>query len=1307
MKTKTLIAMFLSGVLALSLTGCNDPIEKEPDIVEPGNGNGDDGNDDGGNDGGGNNDQIDPSTGTWENKDEDGDGVLDENDDFPFNGQLSQYPEIEEIEPNDNPSVAVQVTSDLPFKVKGVISDSGDNGDLYQFNATKGDYISARITYQSNEFKPRVYFSDQSGLVINSSEIHNHSALNMAHVLTKIPHSGKFNLSVIDDLSGGAPDYSYEIVVIQDNDTDGIDDHAEYAIGIEPSRIDTDGDSIHDFYEYYVKQGITLDEDNDGIINLLDLDSDGDGIEDKLEGAGNPDKDDRLNFLDLDSDNDGVPDVAEKKNIKGLPEDSDKDGDPDFSDLDNDGDKILDVYDASPYERAEGFRLSESPSIQIFSQYGYFNGKTEGRFYRVGDNISFTGEDFGELEQPKVVVYNGEEIYNINPTFHNSSELTFKFDVPFGKYKAFIYTGGKRSNEVLLSPYKAGSPLIFGYSKIKVQEGELYELRGAGFDSNTSIIMGNKTLVPSSYSESRLSFTVPSDITDGTLYLTNNIGASNKIRYEVASTIKISVKEANEFSNQLLVASNPMGIGAIPYVDGMDYHFDFTDGAKLHFFDKRSGYLTREFQVNLEIQSDNSYEYQIKNTRFDVALVKGQYTFNNYEESYASNTKASPLKYNKIRSSLSANNVSNTLNPNVTDYMDSYFNFTISATSRFENFAEVMNNCKEGESWRDILGYDGCVELQNRSQLYLSTRIYKTDEIGNLDLTSEKLNKPEMEHILYPWDSNMAGPINLTFLGVEIFAGDKLYDPKECIYKPCLYQVLTPGVGQQFGPSPFINNDSTPYNDVATEAKKALAIRTIIDNIMIRFFSVLLDQMGIDADAELYLDIAKVVYRDLPKVKEEVAKLMEMNNPKASDFEEAGKQILKQLYNNEIKTIYSENPHFGPVMTRILELVNLDPLEALGGFLEKQAEKAIPFYGQLKAAFELGQIASIVVDFGKTIHDFATVPEKTDFIVTWGLSIVDIDPRVVSKESGDQTITIYGVGFDIDEGFFRDRYPEFTFTDSNNRDHTYTVSKDAVINEEGNQATITLPETYINDAVGPIEVSVEHLDETAYSANNIEVTFGLVITEITPDEGKPSDVITIKGSGFSVEPRFNIVEFQSKNGRVEAIVESATSTELKVKVPVGAKTGDVTVRVGNNESNGLLFTIPFTITITYGDNGNHNDDVFKLKVGGNVVYDNDQPQRQIGPIEIALTQGVHKIELEGTKADDGIGTYYISFGGDVQSVSGDALEGRDLCPEVVKTYNVTVGPTLHRTSVKAVKMPIRLQAEQSGVATECQTSSNL
>ncbi|WP_238536681.1 MSCRAMM family adhesin SdrC [Pseudoalteromonas maricaloris] len=340
-------------------------------------------------------------------------------------------------------------------------------------------------------------------------------------------------MSVIDDFSGGAPDYSYEIYVFKDKDTDGIDDHAEYAIGVEPTRIDTDRDSIHDFYEYYVKQGATLDEDNNGVINLLDLDSDGDGISDEREGSGNADQDDKLNFLDLDSDNDGIADADEKLNAKGWPEDSDKDGVEDFIDLDNDGDKVLDIYDAEPYERVRGFRLSDSPSVQISSQAGYYNGYSLPRIYRIGDSVVFSGDDFAGLENPKVVIYNGDDIYNIAPTSHTNSELIFELNLPFRQYKAFIYTRNKRSNEVRLSPYKAGSPLIFGYASIKVQEGEQYELKGVGFDDKTRIIMGNKTLVPSTHTPSSLTFTIPTGITKGILQLTNNVGTSNKVRYRL------------------------------------------------------------------------------------------------------------------------------------------------------------------------------------------------------------------------------------------------------------------------------------------------------------------------------------------------------------------------------------------------------------------------------------------------------------------------------------------------------------------------------------------------------------------------------------------------------------------------------------------------------------------------------------------------------------------------------------------------------------------------------------------------------
>jgi len=67
---------------------------------------------------------------------------------------------------------------------------------------------------------------------------------------------------------------------------------------------DTDGDGISDADEgdgaVALGHGITLDQDNDGIYNFLDLDSDDDGITDAVEGGNT-----------IDTDGDGIPDYLD------------------------------------------------------------------------------------------------------------------------------------------------------------------------------------------------------------------------------------------------------------------------------------------------------------------------------------------------------------------------------------------------------------------------------------------------------------------------------------------------------------------------------------------------------------------------------------------------------------------------------------------------------------------------------------------------------------------------------------------------------------------------------------------------------------------------------------------------------------------------------------------------------------------------------------------------------------------------------------------------------------------------------------
>tara|TARA_R100000306_G_scaffold62532_1_gene72203 strand:+ start:49511 stop:52255 length:2745 start_codon:yes stop_codon:yes gene_type:complete len=131
-------------------------------------------------------------------------------------------------------------------------------------------------------------------------------------------------------------------VLALDTDGDGIDDDVETALGMSPTRTDSDADTISDTIEFGPAQQAS-DADGDGIIDALDDDSDNDGLSDRVEGPGDVDGDGILNFRDLDSDGDGVSDTAEGTG------DADGDGVPDFLDRssDEDGDGIPDVFEGS------------------------------------------------------------------------------------------------------------------------------------------------------------------------------------------------------------------------------------------------------------------------------------------------------------------------------------------------------------------------------------------------------------------------------------------------------------------------------------------------------------------------------------------------------------------------------------------------------------------------------------------------------------------------------------------------------------------------------------------------------------------------------------------------------------------------------------------------------------------------------------------------------------------------------------------------------------------------------------------------
>lgn len=125
-------------------------------------------------------------------------------------------------------------------------------------------------------------------------------------------------------------------VSAMDDDGDGITNGQETFLGMDPNNVDSDGDTIRDDAEM-TDFDDPEDTDEDGTIDALDLDSDGDQIDDAVEAGDanlatapvDTDGDGIPDFQDLDADNDGTPDVFE-----GIGDD-DRDGVPNYLDTNN------------------------------------------------------------------------------------------------------------------------------------------------------------------------------------------------------------------------------------------------------------------------------------------------------------------------------------------------------------------------------------------------------------------------------------------------------------------------------------------------------------------------------------------------------------------------------------------------------------------------------------------------------------------------------------------------------------------------------------------------------------------------------------------------------------------------------------------------------------------------------------------------------------------------------------------------------------------------------------------------------------
>lgn len=105
-----------------------------------------------------------------------------------------------------------------------------------------------------------------------------------------------------------------------DTDSDGITDIQEKSLGTDPKKMDSDGDGIDDIEEIGSNYDQPLDTDENGVINALDTDDDGDSLATQLESALG------TNPLSKDSDDDGIDDATEIGKDTQNPLDSNSNG---------------------------------------------------------------------------------------------------------------------------------------------------------------------------------------------------------------------------------------------------------------------------------------------------------------------------------------------------------------------------------------------------------------------------------------------------------------------------------------------------------------------------------------------------------------------------------------------------------------------------------------------------------------------------------------------------------------------------------------------------------------------------------------------------------------------------------------------------------------------------------------------------------------------------------------------------------------------------------------------------------------------
>ena len=493
--------------------------------------------------------------GTWQNKDEDGDGVLDDQDNYPFDADKTTITVVQEEEFNNNNDVATIVPEGLPFKIFGRIQQANDQ-DYYKIKLKKDVAVTVLLSSSSNEFDPGMAVMDSSVVAIQSWAP-NFTAVGKYKraIQVKPSESGTYYIVINEKEFRGEQSYDYQLHVFVDEDVDAIDDSIEPAFGLQGYTQDSDGDGIYDGTEFYVlnlESAYAHDFDGDDIPNWLDEDSDNDGIKDVLEGALDLDKDGFGNFIDFDSDANSVADSKDAGNPQ-RPLNHDKDQFANFIDLDDDDDLILDVNDPEPLNSASNGVYGTNNYLEVSNIYYLLNDTHEiegvilaNQKHRVyGENLAIGFLNFS-IEGSAVPV---------NIAVNTNGKDYVDFVMPRNATSISYSSGNISTAPTALTFNKKFSPIIANQGVIESTANAQVVLSGKNFSDDTLVYLSEVELTPSSITPTSLSFIVPTNTESGKLYLKNSYGKSNASKMALFSKTTLTIDSSLSFANTKVVAS--------------------------------------------------------------------------------------------------------------------------------------------------------------------------------------------------------------------------------------------------------------------------------------------------------------------------------------------------------------------------------------------------------------------------------------------------------------------------------------------------------------------------------------------------------------------------------------------------------------------------------------------------------------------------------------------------------------------------------------------------------------------------------